>query len=429
MLWRMSDTPSPTQSRQTQIYLDGIARKLPIVPVDMAKLEAAAQAEIPAANFAYFAGGAGLERTMESNRRAFDRWQIVPRMLRGIETRDTSVELFGRKVPAPILLAPVGVLELAHPEADLAVGAAAAAYGVPMIFSNQASKPMEEVAAVMGNALRWFQLYWSRSDELVTSFLARAEACGCEALVVTVDTTLLGWRTRDLDAANLPFLRGKGIAQYTSDPVFQRLTEEVMRQPPASSVQPSLAALGALLDMARTHPGSTLGNLRSGRARAAVQAFISVFSKPSIAWEHLPFLRAHTKLPILLKGIQHPDDARRAVDEGMDGIIVSNHGGRQVDGAIGSLDALPGVVEAVPKSIPVLFDSGIRTGADIFKAVALGARAVCLGRPVAYALAAGGRTGVEAVLRNFLTDFEITMGLSGCRNVSAIDASALRAST
>src|SRR5262249_37425833 len=190
---------------------------------------------------------------------------------------------------------------LAHPDADVAVGAATAACGVPMIFSNQSSKPMEAVAGVMGHAPRWFQLYWSRSDELVASFLQRAEACSCEALVVTVDTTLLGWRTRDLDAAHLPFLRGKGIAQYTSDPVFRRLTEEAMRQPPASSVKPSLAALGALLDMARTHPGSTFDNLRSGRARAAVQAFISVFSKPSIAWEHLPFLRAHTKLPVLLK--------------------------------------------------------------------------------------------------------------------------------
>lgn len=416
----MSEPTSPTQSRQTEIYLDGVRGKLPIVPVDFARLEARAQASIPPAAFAYFAGGAGLERTMDANRRAFDRWQIVPRMLRGIESRNTSIELFGQRLPAPLLLAPVGVLELAHADADVAVATAAAACGVPMIFSNQASKPMEATAAVMGNSPRWFQLYWSRSDELVASFLSRAEACGCTALVVTLDTTLLGWRTRDLDHAHLPFLRGKGIAQYTSDPVFQRLTQEALAQPSTSKVKPSLAALGALLDMARAHPGSTLDNLRSGRARAAVQAFVSIFSKPSIAWEHLPFLREHTRLPILLKGIQHPDDARRAADAGMDGIIVSNHGGRQVDGAIGALDALPAVVNAVPKSMPVLFDSGIRTGADAFKAVALGARAVCLGRPFAYGLAAGGRAGVESVLRNFLTDFEITMGLSGCRNVAEI---------
>jgi lactate 2-monooxygenase len=413
--------PTPTQSRQTEIYLDGIRGKLPVVPVDFTRLEARAQASIPAAAFAYFAGGAGLERTMDANRRAFDRWQIVPRMLRGIETRDTSIELLGHRLPAPLLLAPIGVLELAHAEADVAVAAAAAACGVPMIFSNQASKPMEQAAGVMGASPRWFQLYWSRSDELVASFLARAEGCGCSALVVTLDTTMLGWRPRDLDAANLPFLRGKGIAQYTSDPVFQRLTRESLNQPPASSVKPSLAALGALLDMARTHPGSTLSNLRSGLARAAVQTFVSIFSRPSIAWEHLPFLRAHTRLPILLKGILHPDDARRAVDAGMDGIIVSNHGGRQLDGSIGALDALPGVVGAVPKTLPVLFDSGIRTGADAFKALALGARAVCLGRPYAYGLAAGGRAGVESVIRNFLTDFEITMGLSGCRNVAEIE--------
>ena len=422
----MSEPTSPTQSRQTEIYLDGIRGKLPVVPVDFHKLEARAQASLPAAAFAYFAGGAGLERTMEANRRAFDRWKIVPRMLRGIEARDTSIELFGRPLPAPLLLAPVGVLELAHAEADLAVAAAAAACGVPMIFSNQASKPMEAAAAVMGDGPRWFQLYWSRSDELVASFLSRAEACGCDALVVTLDTTLLGWRPRDLDAANLPFLRGQGIAQYTSDPVFQRLTDETLRQPPARAVKPSLAALGALLGQARTHPGSTLANLRSGRARAAVQTFVSIFSRPSIAWEHLPFLRAQTRLPILLKGIQHPDDARRAADAGMDGLIVSNHGGRQVDGAIGALDALPAVVAAVPRSMPVLFDSGIRTGADAFKALALGARAICLGRPFVYGLAAGGRAGVESVLRNFLTDFEITMALSGCRQVAEIDASFLQ---
>jgi lactate 2-monooxygenase len=423
----MSEPTSPTQSRQTEIYLDGVRGKLPIVPVDFNRLQAHAQASIPAAAFAYFAGGAGLERTMESNRRAFDRWQIVPRMLRGIEARDTTIELFGQRFPAPLMLAPVGVLELAHAEADVAVAAAAAACGVPMIFSNQASKPMEAAAAVMGDSPRWFQLYWSRSDELVASFLSRAEACGCTALVVTVDTTLLGWRTRDLDHAHLPFLRGKGIAQYTSDPVFQRLTRETLAQPAAANgPKPSLAALGTLLDMARTHPGSTLDNLRSGRARAAVQTFVSLFSRPNIAWEHLPFLRAHTRLPILLKGIQHPDDARRAVDAGMDGLIVSNHGGRQVDGAIGALEALPAVVDAVPKTLPVLFDSGVRTGADAFKAVALGARAACLGRPFAYGLAAGGRAGVESVLRNFMTDFEITMGLSGCRNVSEIDRAMLQ---
>src|SRR5450631_3139176 len=252
----MSEPTSPTQSRQTEIYLDGVRGELPIVPVDFNRLQAHAQASIPAAAFAYFAGGAGLERTMEANRRAFDRWQIVPRMLRGIEARDPGIELFGQRLPAPLLLAPVGVLELAHAEADVAVAAAAAACGVPMIFSNQASKPMESAAAVMGDSPRWFQLYWSRSDELVASFLARAEACGCRALVVTLDTTLLGWRTRDLDHAHLPFLRGKGIAQYTSDPVFQRLTQETLAQPPTSRVKPSLAALGARLDMARTHPGS-----------------------------------------------------------------------------------------------------------------------------------------------------------------------------
>jgi lactate 2-monooxygenase len=290
-----------------------------------------------------------------------------------------------------------------------------------MIFSSQASVAMEACAAAMGAGPRWFQLYWSRSDALVESFVRRAEACGCEAIVVTLDTTLLGWRTRDLELAYLPFLRGKGIAQYVSDPVFLASLADPV-PPPAGAAKRTvnLHTLGAFAELTRAHPGSFWKNLRSKAPLAAVQQFIATYSRPSLTWADLPFLRERTRLPVLLKGILHPDDARRALELGMDGIIVSNHGGRQVDGAIATLDALPGVVRAVEGRVPVLMDGGIRGGADVFKALALGARAVCVGRPYVYALALAGRAGVLALLRNLSTDFELTMGLAGCASVADI---------
>jgi lactate 2-monooxygenase len=403
--------------RQSQIYVGGIAGRRPHVPIELAKLEERAQAAMSEKAFAYVAAGAGLEETVRENRAAFGRWKIVPRMLRDVSGRDPSVELFGRRIPFPLLLAPIGVLELAHREAERAVAPAAAGTGVPMIFSNQASTPMEEVAALLGNGPRWFQLYWSVSDDLVESLVARAEACGCEAIVVTLDTTVLGWRTRDLELAYLPFLRGKGIAQYTSDPVFQRLLDE---DPPGAlpgrAPRPTVAALGTLFQLVRNYPE----RFAPARARKAVERFVQVYSRPSLSWDDLPFLRERTKLPILLKGIQHPDDARRAVDAGMDGIVVSNHGGRQVDGGIATLDALPGVAAAVEGRVPVLLDSGVRGGADVFKALALGASAVLLGRPYVYGLAIAGQAGVEEVVRNFMADFDLTMGLAGCGSVAEI---------
>jgi lactate 2-monooxygenase len=283
---------------------------------------------------------------------------------------------------------------------------------------------MEECAAAMGEAPRWFQLYWSTSNELVESFVRRAEACGCEAIVVTLDTTLLGWRVRDLDLAYLPFLHGKGIAQYSSDPVFQALLDR--DEPPTESKRPTLAAVRTLFDISRAYPGRFLANVRSPRPRAAVRRFIETYSRPSLAWDDLPFLREVTKLPLLLKGVLHPDDARRVVEEGIDGLIVSNHGGRQVDGAIATADALPDVVEAVEGRIPVLFDSGVRGGADTFKALALGAAAVLIGRPYVYGLALAGEEGVREVIRNFLADFDLTMGLAGCRTVVEVTPAMLR---
>jgi lactate 2-monooxygenase len=279
---------------------------------------------------------------------------------------------------------------------------------------------MEECARAMGDAPRWFQLYWSTSDELVASFVGRAERCGCSAIVLTLDTTMLGWRVRDLDFAYLPFLRGKGIAQYTSDPVFLDALQDTLRQAPPSTGRVTLAALGTLWELAGSYPGPRLASLRSGLARAAVRRFVETYSRPSLSWDDLAFLRERTRLPILLKGILHPADALMAIEHGMDGLVVSNHGGRQVDGAIAAMDALPAIVEAVGGRIPVLLDSGVRSGADVFRALALGASAVGLGRPYVWGLAAGGEDGVREVLRNLRADFDLTLGLAGCASVAEI---------
>jgi lactate 2-monooxygenase len=277
----------------------------------------------------------------------------------------------------------------------------------------------------MGAGPRWFQLYWSKSDELIASFVRRAEACGCEAIVVTLDTPMLGWRPRDLDRAHLPFLRGQGIAQYTSDPVFRAQLREPFPGPARARPPLNLATLGVAIDQARNFPGGLLANLFSGEPRAAVQRFIATYSRPSLTWENLPFLRQHTKLPIVLKGILHADDARRAIDAGVDGVVVSNHGGRQIDGEIATLDALPAVAEAVAGRIPVLLDSGVRTGADVFKAIALGARAVLLGRPYVYGLACAGEAGVREVISNVVAEFDLTLGLAGCRGVADVTRQSL----
>ena len=411
--------------RQTSIYVAGVSGRRPRVSTDATLLEERAREAMSAEAFAYVAGGAGTGATMRANRAAFDRWRIVPRMLRDVSERDASVELLGRTLPAPFLVAPIGVLEMAHRDAERAVARAVRGEGLPMVYSSQASVAMEEVTAVLGDAPRWFQLYWSIREELVESFVRRAEACGCEAIVVTLDTTILGWRTRDLDLGWLPFLRGMGIAQYTSDPVFTKLLGEPAGDLDQPEPKPNLAALNVLIQLVRSYPGGFLPALGSGRARTAVQRFVQIYSRPSLTWEDLPFLRERTSLPILLKGILHADDARRAVDEGIDGIVVSNHGGRQVDGAIATLDALPPIVAAVDGRIPVLLDSGIRSGADAFKALALGARAVLIGRPYVYGLALAGEAGVREVVANFLADFDLTMGLAGCRSVAEIGPEAL----
>lgn len=413
--------PFSGPARQRELYIRGLAGERPAVPTAPHALEQRAERVMSREAWAYTAGGAGTGATMVANRNAFDRWKIVPRMLRDVSQRDLSVELFGARLPAPLLLAPIGVLELLHPDADLAVARAARTLGVPMIFSNQASMPMEACARELGDTPRWFQLYWSSSDDLVASFARRAEACGCQAIVLTLDTTMLGWRTRDLDLASLPFLRGMGIAQYTSDPVFRsQLAEPSAATTPGPRV--NLASIRALLQLRRR---ARAASLSTAAMRQAVQRFTQTYSRPSLTWSNLAFLRRVTSLPLVLKGIQHVDDARRAVEEGVDGVIVSNHGGRQVDGARASLDALPGVADVVNGRIPVLFDSGVRSGADIFKALAIGATAVLLGRPYAYGLAIAGETGVAEVLENLVAELDLTLGLAGYATIRALTRDAL----
>ncbi|WP_295697911.1 alpha-hydroxy-acid oxidizing protein [Lapillicoccus sp.] len=409
--------------RQNSIYRAGVLGRRPLVPTDPTELEARARAAMSARAWAYVAGGAGDGATMRANRAAFDRWAIVPRMLRDVSQRDLSVELLGRTLPAPVLVAPVGAAGLVARDADVLIGAAAAELGVPYIFSNQGSAPMEATAAAMGDSPRWYQLYWSTDEQLVDSLVGRAEAMGAEALVVTLDTTMLGWRPQDLNLGSLPFARGVGIAQYTSDPRFLEIVRErVARasggEKPSAAV--TLGALRTLASMARETPGGFLDNLRSPMPRAAVETFLEIYSKPSLTWDDIATLPGRTRLPVLLKGILHPDDARRALDLGVAGIVVSNHGGRQVDGSVAALDALVDVVAAVAGRAPVVFDSGIRSGADVVKAVALGATAVAVGRPHIYGLALAGQAGVRAVLENIIGELDLTLGLSGVASVTEL---------
>jgi lactate 2-monooxygenase len=384
----------PFSNYEHEIYAAGmlVARK-PARPVDWRELERDAYAMLSRGPRGYIQGGAGRGHTIRANREAFDEWRIVPRMLRDVSERTLERTVLGTKLSAPVLLAPIGVQTVAHPDGELASARACAHVGVPLIASTAASHTIEQIAAAAGEQACWYQLYWPRDRDLARSFIERAEKSGYEAIVVTLDTWLLGWRPADLSDGFLPFLRGEGNASYLQDPVFRA----ALPKPPEE-------------DLA-----------------TAVAYWAWQFSNPSVTWEDLAFLRECTKLPIVLKGIQSTEDALLAVDHGIEGIIVSNHGGRQVDGAIGSLQALPGVVEAVGERCEVLFDSGIRSGSDALKALALGARAVCLGRPYVWGLALGGEQGVIDVLRAFLADLDLNMALSGYASIDEVGAHTLLA--
>jgi lactate 2-monooxygenase len=372
--------------RQMEIYVGGLSGKRLAVPVPIDLLERKAAEALSPEAYDYVAGGAGAERTMKANLEAFARWQIVPRMLRDVSRRSLTIRLFNHELPAPLLLGPVGVQEIVHPEAEVAVGRAAATLGIPSVLSTVSSKSMETVAQAMGDGVRWFQLYWGSDREVTQSMLRRAENCGYSAIVITLDTQMLGWRERDLNRAYLPFLQGRGLANYLTDQAFRGK----LAQPPEADL-----------------PG-------------AIRLWSSIFSNTALTWDDLAWLRQQTRLPVVLKGIQHAEDAGRALDCGVDGMIVSNHGGRQVDGAVASLDALPPVVDAVRGKIPVLFDSGIRRGSDAFKALALGAKAVLLGRLYVWGLAVAGEAGVRDVVQNFIADLDLTLGLSGYRSIEEL---------
>jgi lactate 2-monooxygenase len=376
---------------QNEIYLQGLADQVPPFTTDPTRLAEAAREVLAPGPFWYVEGGAGSGATVRANREAFDQWRIVPRMLRDATHRETATTVLGTKVPGPVLLAPVGVQSIVHEEAELATARAAASLGVPMILSTASSNTIEDVAEANGDGQRWFQLYWPNDPDLCASILSRAAKAGFTTLVVTLDTWTLAWRSHDLDSAYLPFIRGTGTAIPFSDPVF--------RSGLAQSPDDDLAS--------------------------AVLKWVSLFTGTDRGWDALPFLREHWDGPIVLKGIQHVDDARRAADAGMDGIIVSNHGGRQVDGAIAALDALPGIANAVSDRLDVLFDSGVRTGADVLKALALGAKAVLLGRPYVWGLALGGEAGVRHVVRGVLADFDLTLALSGHRSLAELTPDSL----
>jgi L-lactate dehydrogenase (cytochrome) len=375
-----------------EIYGRGMGGETPAVPVPVEDLERLAREtmEERAANYVF--AGAGTEDTMLANREAFRRRRIVPRMLRDVAERDLSTTILGTPLPAPLLLAPIGVQKVVHEEGELGTARAAAAVGLPMIASTASHFTMEEIAEASGDGPRWFQLYWPNDPELLESFVGRAEAAGYGAIVVTVDTFIPGWKPRDLQQAWLPFLEGSGNANYFQDPVFRAGLE----RPPEE-------------DMG-----------------AATGRYLGVLSNPALTWDDLAKLRELTSLPVLVKGIQHVDDAREAASRGIDGIVVSNHGGRQVDGALGSLDALGPVADAVGGELTILFDSGVRGGADVFKALALGADAVCLGRPYVWGLALDGQGGVETVLKMVLAELDLTMALCGLTGPDQLGPEALQ---
>ena len=421
----------PGRRRQALIYRAGVLGRRPAVPTDAAELERRATAAMAPHARAYVGGGAGGGATVRANRTAFDRRELVPRMATGRTSRDLSTTLLGHRLPTPLLLAPIGAAGVVARGSDLAVARAAAGCGVPYIVSNQGCSPMEEVAAALDGSPWWFQLYWSTDELLVDSLLHRAEAAGAAAVVVTLDTTMLGWRPEDLNLGSLPFSQGIGIAQYTSDPRFQEIVRERVAAKAASGrgedVKVTLGAVRSLLSISREHPGSLRENLRSAAPRAAVETFLDIYSNPGLSWDALATLSRRTTLPILLKGILHPDDARRAAELGVSGIVVSNHGGRQVDGAIASLDALGPIREAVGPGMPLVLDSGVRTGSDVVKALACGADAVALGRPYVYGLALAGQDGVRDVIENVVAELDLTLGLCGIGAVDEVGPHVLRA--
>ncbi|MBD7945264.1 alpha-hydroxy-acid oxidizing protein [Psychrobacillus sp. Sa2BUA9] len=352
-------------------------------PIDFNELEQEAREALEPGPFGYIRSSAGGEETYNKNISSFSKYSIVPRFLTDVSSLNTEVTILGHTYPHPLFIAPVGVNKIAHDDGEIAVAKAAAKYNFPYIQSTVSSYSIEEIAAATPGSSKWFQLYWSSNKEIAFSMARRVEAAGYEAIVLTVDTVMLGWREEDIRNQFSPLKRGYGQGNYATDPVFMAALTEQSQE-------------------------------------AIVDSILENIYHPTLNWNDITELRNHTSLPILIKGILHPDDAKLAIEKGIDGIIVSNHGGRQLDGVIASIDALSGIVEAVNGSIPVLFDSGVRRGSDAVKALALGATAVCIGRPFVWGLAAGGQKGVERVLENFLQETKVSISLAGVRNMEEI---------
>ncbi|WP_329069203.1 lactate 2-monooxygenase [Amycolatopsis sp. NBC_01480] len=384
--------PSSFGDFQNEIYFAGLTGRVPTLPMVYNELETRAAQALPPSVLSYVAGGAGDEATQRGNVEAFGDWGLVPRMFVGAKERDLSVDLFGLKLPSPLFLAPVGVIGICAQDGhgDLATARAAAKTGVPMVASTLTVDPLEQVVPEFGDTPGFFQLYTPTNRDLAASLVQRAEAAGFKGIVVTLDTWVTGWRPRDLSTANFPQLRGHCLANYFTDPVFRKLLGKAPEEDPM----------------------------------AAVGLWAQLFGSP-LTWDDLPWLRSLTKLPLIVKGIQHPDDARRAIDGGVDGIYCSNHGGRQANGGLPALACLPGVAEAAG-DVPVLFDSGVRSGADVVKALALGATAVGVGRPYAWGLALDGADGVVHVLRTLLAEADLIMAVDGYPTLADLTPEALR---
>ena len=373
-----------------RIYRKGMLEgETPEYPVSYEDLRERAHEEMSEEARAYVHGGAGAEKTFRREQ-DFSEWRIVPRMLQGVEDRDLSAEFLGDEIDFPVMLTPLGVQGLVHEEGELGTARAANELGVPFILSSLSSTPMEDVSEALGDTPKYFQFYWSSDENVARSFLRRAEEAGYDGIVLTVDAPILGWRERLVERGYYPFLEGEGVANYFSDPAFRSRLDA----PPEDDPE------------------------------AAVEEFLEIFGDPSLTWDDLSFVFENTDLPVHVKGVLHPDDAVKAVEAGADGVGVSTHGGRQVDGSVTALEALPGVVDALENAgddVTVTFDSGIRRGSDVFRALALGADACLLGRPFVYGLALGGQEGVEHVLETVLADFDLTMGLAGRDEATEID--------
>lgn len=404
--------------RLKSIFLNGNSGITPRIPLSYEELEERARRKLPKKSFDYILTGAGKHLGVANNLSAFKKYAIRPSMLKGIESVDTSVKLFNTQLNSPFMFAPIGVLELAHSQGDLELARASKNIGVPMIISNQASFSMESIADQLNHTDRWFQLYFSKNYEFVESLIHRAEQSKCSAIVLTVDTTILGWRQLDLQNGYLPFLLGKGIAQYVSDPVFQKL----LKDKPATytKMKMNLSLLSNMIGVFQRYPGSFLKNVSTKDPVKAIRKFIEIYSKTDLSWSDIAWIKSKTRLPILIKGILRSEDALKAIDSGVDGIVVSNHGGRQIDQVISTLDALVEIRSRISHIYPLILDSGIRTGADAFIALCLGAQSVLIGRPYVYSLALEGHEGVEEFMQNFLAEFKIMMMLSGCRDLSAL---------